>query len=79
MRLALAAGLLFAAAIPAPAPRVVLVPPGEAGKPELSRLAADLDRAAAEMAPRLPLPPAALAGKPVTVAVLPDYVAQARE
>ncbi len=72
--------LLAAAAGPAPAgpaQRVVfLTPAGESGRPELVRLAADLDRSAAEMAGELPLAPHA---PPVRIAVAPDFVAQARE
>ena len=53
-----------------------LTPAGESGRPELVRLAADLDRSAAEMAGQLPLAPNA---PPVRIAVAPDFVAQARE
>ncbi|HEX9944841.1 MAG TPA: hypothetical protein VGG03_22760 [Thermoanaerobaculia bacterium] len=55
--------------------RVVLrVPPDQRSQPELARLAADLDRAAAEMAPRLPI----AISSPLTVVVEPDHVAQGR-
>ena len=58
-----------------PGERVILmVPPGEKGRPELVRLAAELDRAAAEMAPRVPV----VEHAPVTVVVEPDHVAQGR-
>jgi hypothetical protein len=88
MRLRFATGLLLALSLAmarpsAPAgtarPLVRLTLAGESGRPEFARLAADLDRAAAEMAPRVPLALTALAGAPVTVAVQPDFVAQARE
>ncbi|HEX4960602.1 MAG TPA: hypothetical protein VF173_07165 [Thermoanaerobaculia bacterium] len=53
--------------------RVTLrVPPGEQARPELVHLAADLDRAAAEMAPKL----AVRETKPLTVILEPDHVAQ---
>jgi hypothetical protein len=52
----------------------LLVPPGEKNRPELSRLAAELDRAAAEMAPRVPL----AVSRPITVIVETDHVAQGR-
>jgi len=55
--------------------RVVLrVPPAEKGRPELVRLTAELDRAVADMAPRLPV----ALSSPVTVVVEPDYAAQGR-
>ena len=55
--------------------RVVLrVPAGEKQRPEMARLAADLDRAAGEMAPRVPV---ALA-EPVVVILETDFVAQGR-
>ncbi|HEV7517687.1 MAG TPA: hypothetical protein VGR07_15410, partial [Thermoanaerobaculia bacterium] len=78
----LAACLLLAvfSARPAPAgparPSVLLTPAGESARPELARLAADLDRAAVEMAARVPL--ASLA-PPIKIAVAPDFVAQARD
>jgi hypothetical protein len=56
---------------------VLLVPPGERSRPELVRLAAELDRAVAEMAPRVPVA-GPLIMPPVTVLVEPDYVAQGR-
>jgi hypothetical protein len=52
----------------------LLVPAGERDRPELIRLAAELDRAAAEMAPRVPVEIAA----PITAVVEPDYVDQGR-
>jgi hypothetical protein len=53
--------------------RVVLrVSPTEKSRPELLRLAADLDKALSEMAPRVPV----TLSSPVTVAVEPDYVSQ---
>lgn len=52
----------------------LLVSPGSQNRPELVRLAADLDRAVAEMAPRVPVTMAS----PVTIVVEPDYVAQGR-
>lgn len=55
--------------------RVVLrVPPADKGRPEMARLAAELDRAAGEMAPRVPVALAA----PVAVIVETDFVAQGR-
>ena len=48
------------------------VPSGQAGRPELARLAASLDRSAREMAARIPLASAA-----VTVVLEPGYVEQA--
>jgi hypothetical protein len=55
--------------------RVVLrVAAGDKGRPELARLAADLDRAVAGMAPRVPVTPTS----PITVVVEPDHVAQGR-
>jgi hypothetical protein len=71
--LAVSAGLAPAG----PTQRVALLTPaGESGRPELVRLAADLDRAVVEMAARVPV--AALA-PPVRIAVAPDFVIQARE
>src|SRR5215203_3957317 len=65
----------FAGLTPIRGERVtLLVPPGERSRPEMVRLGAELDRAAAEMAPRVPVP----AGPPVKVLVEPDYVAQGR-
>ncbi|HEY2293841.1 MAG TPA: hypothetical protein VGM86_24315 [Thermoanaerobaculia bacterium] len=73
-------------ATPAPAPpgdgmaeirgdRVVLrVPPAEKSRSELARLAAGLDRALADMAPRVPV----TLSSPVTIIVEPDYTAQGR-
>lgn len=68
-------------AAPAPAPVAIqsghvtlLTPPADRGRPELARLAADLDRAATIMARRVPL----ALDRPITVAVEPDYVALAR-
>lgn len=55
--------------------RVVLrVPSAEKSRPELSRLAVELDRALSEMAPRVPV----TLSSPVTVVVEPDYAAQGR-
>jgi hypothetical protein len=55
--------------------RVLLrVPPAEKSRPDLSRLAAELDRALADMAPRVPVD----LSSPVTVVVEPDYTAQGR-
>jgi hypothetical protein len=55
--------------------RVLLrVPLAEKSRPELARLAADLDRALSEMAPRVPI----VLSSPVTVIVEPDYAAQGR-
>ncbi len=68
----------FAALAPIRGDRVtLLVPPGDRARPELVRLAADLDRAAAEMAPRVPGAPGTQ-DKPLTVVVEPDTVAQGR-
>lgn len=65
----------FAGLVPLRGDRVtLLVPPGERNRPELARLAADLDRAVAEMAPRVPVTLAS----PVTVVVEPDHVSQGR-
>src|SRR5262245_28344851 len=50
----------------------LLVSPGDQTRPELVRLAADLNRAASEMAPRVPV----TITSPVTVVVEPDYVEQ---
>ncbi|HSS49585.1 MAG TPA: hypothetical protein VLX28_11635 [Thermoanaerobaculia bacterium] len=67
----------FAALAPIPGERVtLLVTPGEQGKPEMARLAAELNRAAVSMALRLGVqgvPP-----KPLAVVVEPDHVAQGR-
>jgi glycosyl hydrolase family 113 len=52
----------------------LLVSPGERERPELARLAAELDRAVSEMAPRVPVSIAS----PLTVVVEPDHVAQGR-
>jgi glycosyl hydrolase family 113 len=55
--------------------RVVLrVAPDQKGRPELARLAAELDGATAEMAPRVPL----AVSSPVLIVVEPDHVAQGR-
>jgi hypothetical protein len=65
----------FAALSPLRGERVtLLVPQAERERPELVRLAADLDRAAAEMQARLP----ARQDRPLTVVVESDHVAQAR-
>jgi hypothetical protein len=65
----------LAALVRIPGERVVLlVPPGEKDRPEMARLAADLDRAAGEMAPRVPL----AVTSPVTVVLEPDHVTQGR-
>jgi hypothetical protein len=65
----------FAALARIPGQRVVLlVPPGEKDRPELARLIAELDRAAGEMAPRVPV----AVTSQVTVVVEPDHVAQGR-
>jgi hypothetical protein len=76
-----AAALLFFALGPAgwtQGERVtLLVPPDERGKPEMARLAAELNRAAADMTSRLPSAPGAPA-KPLTVIVEPDHVEQGR-
>jgi hypothetical protein len=58
----------------------LLVPPGERAKPEMVRLATELNHAAASMAPRVSGASAASA-KPITplkVVVEPDYVAMGR-
>jgi hypothetical protein len=69
----------FAALVPIPGERVtLLVPPGERAKPEMTRLAAELNRAAASMAARLPAPPEAVPSKALTVVVEPDHVEQGR-
>ncbi|HSS79185.1 MAG TPA: hypothetical protein VLV54_20870, partial [Thermoanaerobaculia bacterium] len=66
----------FATLVPIPGDRVtLLVSPGEKAKPEMTRLAAELNRAAAEMLARLPGVSGAQA-KTVTVVVEPDHVAQ---
>lgn len=56
---------------------ILMVPPGEKERPELVLLAAELDRAVAEMAPRVPAAPIADSA-PVTVVAEPDHVAQGR-
>jgi hypothetical protein len=53
---------------------VLLVPSREKSRPELVRLAAELDRAAADMAPRVPV----AITSPITVVVEPDHVVQGR-
>ncbi|HYO16986.1 MAG TPA: hypothetical protein VE685_27645, partial [Thermoanaerobaculia bacterium] len=53
---------------------VLLVPPGEKDRPEMARLAAELDRAAGEMAPKVPV----AVTSPVTVMVETDHVTQGR-
>src|SRR5258708_7217325 len=53
----------------------LLVPLSEKARPEMSRLASELSRAAIEMSARLPGVPAV---KPLTVVVEPDYVALGR-
>jgi hypothetical protein len=61
----------FAAMVPIPGERVsLLVAPGDRQRPELIRLAAELDRAAGTMGRSL--------AAPVTILVEPDYVAQGR-
>ncbi len=59
----------------------LLVPPELAGRPEIAALAAELDRAVAEMAPRVA--PAAVpqhaGAPPLTVELAADYAAQARQ
>jgi len=68
----------FAALMPIPGDRVtLLVSPGEKAKPEMIRLAAELNRAAAEMSARLPGVTGAQA-KTVTVVVELDFVALGR-
>ena len=52
----------------------LLVPPAEKERPELARLAIQLDQAIGEMAPRVPVE----LSSPITVVVEPDYVAQGR-
>lgn len=65
----------FAGLAPIRGDRVVLlVASAERNRPELVRLATDLDRAAAEMAPRVPV----TISSPLTVVVEPDHVAQGR-
>lgn len=70
----------FAALVPIPGERVtLLVPPGDRARPELARLATELNRAAGLMAPRLsnsgaPAKPIL----PLKIVVEPDYVAQGR-
>ena len=60
--------------------RVVLrMAPDAKGRPELARLAAELDKAAADMAPRVSLAVSSpLVVSPLVVVVEPDHVAQAR-
>ncbi|HEV2845022.1 MAG TPA: hypothetical protein VG477_09270, partial [Thermoanaerobaculia bacterium] len=61
----------FTALVPIPGQRVsLLVPPADRNRPELIRLASELERAVS----RMPMP----AGPPVTVVLEPDYVAQGR-
>ena len=68
----------FAALAPIPGERVtLLVPPGERAKPEMARLATELNRAAAAMAPRVS-GAATASAKALTVVVEPDYVAMGR-
>jgi hypothetical protein len=56
--------------------RIVLrVSPAEKGRPELSRLTADLDKALSEMAARVPV----TLSSPVTVVLEPDYTSQGRQ
>jgi hypothetical protein len=65
----------FAALVPIRGERVtLLVAPGDRQRPELIRLAAELDRAAVEMSPRISGPQ----GGPLTVVVEPDHVSQGR-
>jgi hypothetical protein len=65
----------FAVLVSIPGDRVtLLVPPGDRAKPEMARLATELNRAVASMAPRLPV----TQSKPLTVVVEPDHVAQGR-
>ncbi len=52
----------------------LLVPPDDRDRPELSRLAADLDAAISGMAPRVPV----VIAFPLTVVVEPDHVQQGR-
>src|SRR5262245_46884208 len=52
----------------------LLVSPADRGRPELARLAADLDRAVSEMAPRVPV----AIRSPIVIVVEPDYVEQGR-
>src|SRR5437763_15428533 len=55
--------------------RVTLkISPAERSRPELVRLAAELDRAAGEMARRVPI----ALSSPIAIVVEPDYVAQGR-
>jgi hypothetical protein len=56
----------------------LLVPAAEKERPELLRLAAQLDQAVGEMAPRVPVELSAPGVSPITVVVEPDYVAQGR-
>ena len=64
-----------AAPVPVRAGRVTLLAaPGDPHRPDLTRLATELDHALSEMAPRVPV---ALAS-PVTILVEPDHVAQGR-
>ena len=65
----------FAGLVPIRGERVVLlVSSGDRNRPGLIRLAADLDRAAADMAPRVPV----IITSPITVVVEPDHVVQGR-
>ncbi len=52
----------------------LLAPKALAGRPEIAALAAALDRAVAEMAPRIGPAP----GAPLTIELAPDYTAEAR-
>ena len=91
--LLLAAGALGADAGPGAAPAgdgsaalqpiavgrvILLVPPGPASRADYRRLAADLDRAAAEMAPRVPLAAGDLVARPIRVVVETDFSAEVR-
>jgi hypothetical protein len=68
----------FSALVPIPGERVtLLVPPAERSKPELARLATELNRAVGSMASRLARASATPA-KSITIVVEPDYVAQGR-
>lgn len=66
----------FGALVPIQGERVsLLVPPADRERPELVRLSAELDRAAASMATRMA---AAASGPPVRIVLEPDYVSQGR-
>jgi hypothetical protein len=56
----------------------LLVPAAEKERPELLRLATQLDLAVGEMAPRVPVELSSPGISPITVVVEPDYVAQGR-